>query len=73
LPDGAVIHQRVVNSSEEMRVNPEERISVDIKYLNNTFEDMFTAYKEKLRQINIEKKKNRLSKALKKEEEKKKE
>jgi hypothetical protein len=56
-----------------MRVNPEERISVDIKYLNNTFEDMFTAYKEKLRQINIEKKKNRLSKALKKEEEKKKE
>lgn len=44
-----------------MQVNPEEKISVDIKYLNNTFEQMFTAYKEKLRQLKIEKNKKRLS------------
>jgi len=52
-------------------VNPEERISVDIKYLNNTFEEMFTAYKERLRQIKIERKKNRFSKVIKKEDKKK--
>ena len=52
-------------------MNPEERISVDIKYLNNTFEEMFTAYKERLRQIKIERKKNRFSKVIKKEDKKK--
>ena len=29
---------------------PDEKISIDIKYLNLTFQDMFTAFKERLRQ-----------------------
>jgi hypothetical protein len=51
LPDGAIIHRKVLDGDDdqESRIQPGEKISIDIKYLNLTFLNMFTSYKEKLR------------------------
>lgn len=53
LPDGAIIHRKIIQESklddQELRVQPDENISIEIKYLNLTFQNMFTGYKEKLR------------------------
>lgn len=49
LPDGAIIHRRIIEdfkeSDQQLRVLPDEKINIDIRFLNFTFLDMFTAYK----------------------------
>jgi hypothetical protein len=51
-PDGAIIHKHhyEINEVLDMKVHPDKKISpisTEIKHLNKTFEEMFTAYKEK--------------------------
>lgn len=60
MPDGAVIHAKVIEdfkeSDQDLRVIPDKAISVDIRYLNITFQEMFTAYRQKIRQAKIDRK-----------------
>ena len=70
MPDGAIIHRRLIEDFNEqehqkLKVIPDEKVFVDIRFLNNTFQEMFTGYKETLRQQKIlqrEKKKDLLTK-----------
>ena len=43
----------------DVRIIPDENISIDIRHLNITFQNMFTAYKDKLHLEKLEKKKQR--------------
>ena len=54
MPDGAVIHRELINGKKDFadpdsKVIPDEKISIDIRHLNNTFKEMFRSYREKLR------------------------
>ena len=61
LPDGAIIHRRLIEGAKEsdqkLKVMPREKININLRYLNLTFQDMFMGYKEKLKT----EKKNRLN------------
>ena len=54
-PDGAVIHRYCLVDDEKgtdsNKVESSNSLKIDIKYLNLTFLEMFTAYREKLKSI----------------------
>jgi len=45
------------DQNQQRKVEVQDQIKVDIRYLNQTFREMFTAYREKLSEFNKEKKK----------------
>jgi hypothetical protein len=55
LPDGAIIHRRLINGSSDINLDPKdkviagEQIDIDIRFLNKTFLEMFTTYRERLK------------------------
>ena len=55
------------SDDQEKKVLPDDKVSIQIRYLNLTFQEMFTAYKERLRLMRYEKKKTRLSKMMEEE------
>jgi hypothetical protein len=60
-PDGAIIHRKLINDQSDSdfdlkdKVVSDDKIDIDIRFLNNTFLEMFTAYRERLKlSINLE-------------------
>jgi hypothetical protein len=52
LPDGAIIHRSILQSDKpelSHKVDSQDNLVIEIRYLNQTFRSMFTAFREKLR------------------------
>jgi hypothetical protein len=58
-PDGAIIHRKMINGDPDFdfdskdKVVSGENIDVNIRFLNNTFLEMFTAYRERLKLLRM--------------------
>ena len=60
MPDGAVIHRKIQKKeikddkilNENKKIFPQENFETELRYINITFKEMFSSFKEKIPKLN---------------------